>query len=491
MLEMTEMTEEQCSIIGCDLAPGDLLKVIAFAGTGKTTTLVEYAKVRPDLKFLYIAFNKSVQLEAQSKFPSNVTCRTSHALAFRTHGFKHKDRLVPGFKANIVMEALELKNYEDTRFSIDTLNNYLVSIDKKVSKRHIPNNARAFYSENKKRIPNLVEYANRLGRMMCDGSDENIGMLHDGYLKLYQLSNPVLQYDCILLDEAQDINPVTSDIFFSQSRAFNFYSKKASIILVGDSHQQIYSFRGARDALKKFRATKTLYLTQSFRFDNNVARVANMVLETFKDEKEKVKGRPVKKTGKPKWNPKNYTIIARTNSTIFKKAAKLCDKNKIGFIGGVQAYRFNIINDIFNLFTQKPVFDSYIKSFGRYATLKSYAQDVEDLELLSVCGVVEEFEGRIPSLIKRITGKAVDVGEADITLTTAHKAKGLEWDNVLMMDDFQILSIDDQFIDPADSDPDEFNLIYVSMTRAMSNLRFDKKSNIPEFIKLYQRRLAS
>ena len=141
--------------------------------------------------------------------------------------------------------------------------------------------------------------------------------------------------------------------------------------------------------------------------------------------------------------------------------------------------------------TKKPVFDTYIKSFGRYAALKSYARDVEDLELLSVCGVVEEFEGRIPSLIKRITGKAVDVGEADITLTTAHKAKGLEWDNVLMMDDFQILSIDDQFIDPADIDPDEFNLIYVSMTRAMSNLRFDKKSNIPEFIKLYQRRLAS
>jgi len=72
-------------------------------------------------------------------------------------------------------------------------------------------------------------------------------MLHDGYLKLYQLSNPVLQYDCILLDEAQDINPVTGEIIFSQSRAFNFYSKKTSIILVGDSHQQIYSFRGARD----------------------------------------------------------------------------------------------------------------------------------------------------------------------------------------------------------------------------------------------------
>ena len=123
---MIDITNEQKRIIECDLVPGETLKVIAFAGTGKTTTLVEYTKARPGMKFLYIAFNKSVQVEAQKKFPSNVTCRTSHALAFRANGFKHKDRLVPGLKANIVMEALDLKNYEDARFTIDTLTNYLI-----------------------------------------------------------------------------------------------------------------------------------------------------------------------------------------------------------------------------------------------------------------------------------------------------------------------------------------------------------------------------
>ncbi len=58
--------------------------------------------------------------------------------------------------------------------------------------------------------------------------------------------------------------------------------------------------------------------------------------------------------------------------------------------------------------------------------------------------------------------------DATITLTTAHKAKGLEWDFVCLYDDFNA--------DPLapDTDPgkrdDELNLIYVAVTRAMKIL---------------------
>ena len=56
------------------------------AGTGKTTTLVKYAEQRPHLRFLYVAFNKSVASEAQRRFPSNVACKTVHSLAFNEVG---------------------------------------------------------------------------------------------------------------------------------------------------------------------------------------------------------------------------------------------------------------------------------------------------------------------------------------------------------------------------------------------------------------------
>lgn len=479
-----KLTDEQTAIAQCDVEPGEILKIVAFAGTGKTTTLVEYAKARPHMRFLYIAFNKSVQLEATDKFPRNVICRTSHALAFRTHGYKHKGRIVTGFKANTVMDVLHLDQYEDARFTIDTLYNYLVTAAPKVAKWHIPYQANAFYEQRKEAMPDFVAWANKLGRLMCDPSDDQIGMLHDGYLKLYQLSNPILNYDCILLDEAQDINPVTTAFVLSQAND-NGGSKPASIILVGDSHQQIYSFRGARDTLKKIKSPKTMHLTQSFRFDNNIARIANMVLNTFKKEELKIVGTQVRRAHKPKWNPKKYTLIARTHAGVFDQAAKLANLSKIGFIGGIGGYRLNTIKDVFRLYQGivDRIHDRYIKRFMRYGNLKSYAKTVEDVELLSICKVVETHHANIPRLVDRIYRKAVKLDEAEIILTTAHKSKGLEWDNVLLKDDFPALVENNELVDPSDLEQDELNLIYVAMTRTVHNLRFQKECSIPAFIR--------
>jgi F-box protein 18 (helicase) len=115
---MFELTQEQKDIVSCDLLPGQILKVIAFAGTGKTSILVEYAKARPHMRFLYIAFNKSVQNEARKKFPSNVTAKTSHAIAFRSHGYMHQDRIVTSFKSSLVKEVLGLDSFEDSKYLI-------------------------------------------------------------------------------------------------------------------------------------------------------------------------------------------------------------------------------------------------------------------------------------------------------------------------------------------------------------------------------------
>jgi ABC-type phosphonate transport system ATPase subunit len=59
--KMPKLTDEQARIEQFDLKPGEILKVMAFAGTGKTTTLAAYAKARPDMRFLYVAFNKKKQ----------------------------------------------------------------------------------------------------------------------------------------------------------------------------------------------------------------------------------------------------------------------------------------------------------------------------------------------------------------------------------------------------------------------------------------------
>ncbi|WP_336165601.1 UvrD-helicase domain-containing protein [Acinetobacter ursingii] len=64
-------------------------KLIAFAGTGKTTTLIHCSSALQQLGKLglYLSFNKKMADEANQKFAeyglNSVTCSTFHSLAYR------------------------------------------------------------------------------------------------------------------------------------------------------------------------------------------------------------------------------------------------------------------------------------------------------------------------------------------------------------------------------------------------------------------------
>ena len=83
---------------------GQSFKVIAYAGTGKTSTLQMMSNAMPERRGMYLAFNKAIANEAQSKFHRNVNCRTFHSLAYRSvpRGVTDKlrlPRLSPSFLA--------------------------------------------------------------------------------------------------------------------------------------------------------------------------------------------------------------------------------------------------------------------------------------------------------------------------------------------------------------------------------------------------------
>ena len=64
-------TAEQLRIIHHPLSKErrDLIKIVAFAGTGKTTTLVRLTENYPNLRFLLVVYNKSVRIQAEQQFP--------------------------------------------------------------------------------------------------------------------------------------------------------------------------------------------------------------------------------------------------------------------------------------------------------------------------------------------------------------------------------------------------------------------------------------
>ena len=84
---------------------------------------------------------------------------------------------------------------------------------------------------------------------------------------MWALTQPRIDADFLLLDEAQDTNPVVEQIFLAQR-------DHAQLVMVGDSAQAIYDWRGARDVMTGFDGTQ-LTLSQSFRFGPHLAEEAN------------------------------------------------------------------------------------------------------------------------------------------------------------------------------------------------------------------------
>ncbi|HXO77027.1 MAG TPA: UvrD-helicase domain-containing protein, partial [Puia sp.] len=242
------LTKEQIDIVQ---SSGDI-KINAVAGSGKTTTLIEYARARPGEKILYLAFNRAVKLEAERKFAekgaSNVRVETAHSLAFSQvikSGYTLKK---DGYKTPEIVEILGLNNL-DGRHTEHILANHIIAF---VS--YFCNSDRSRVQElNFEDVVNdpaakqfAVNFKDEIlyqTRVFLDKMNKGeVPVLHDFYLKKYQLSRPVLYYDTILFDEGQDASESMLDIFLSQ---------KATKVIVGDSHQQIYGWRYAVNSLEK------------------------------------------------------------------------------------------------------------------------------------------------------------------------------------------------------------------------------------------------
>ena len=448
-----KLTGEQEAVVKSDAKD---LVIRAFAGACKTSTLRAYARSRPEKRFLYLAFNRAAAREAEATFPANVTCRTMHALAFAATG-RHYQEKIGVLRPMDVVSAYQATTLQ-ARHAIMTLERYLISADEDLGEQHViqdvPEESRRLY----------VVAARNLWRDMRDAGNP-LPMTHDGYLKLYQLSKPDLssRYDAILFDEAQDANPVIADIVLSQ---------RCGRILVGDRHQSSYAFRGCIDAMGMLDGAEEHHLTQSMRFGPHVADAASHLLRAFKAEPREVVGLGQMDPSPASVDPSRpYAVICRTNATVFDHAVSLLDKRKVHFLGGIEEYPFKKLLDVYCLMRGEAgkVRDPAYRGFRSFAELERYAQEANDLEIMAQIGVVKRYGGDLPGLVRRVQASAIEsANDAHVLLCTAHRSKGLEFDQVVLADDFaDLVGPDGRLLS---SSPAAFmqdvNLQYVALTRA-------------------------
>lgn len=290
---------------------------------------------------------------------------------------------------------------------------------------------------------------------------------HDAYLKLFQHYGPDLSKHryTILFDEAQDVNPVASAFVLSQP---------CCIVLIGDRYQQLCRLQVADNTLSSPRLEQAnrLWLTTSFRFGPGGAQMANLQLV--------MSGEEMKVTDSCEDNdvvtylPANippYSVLCRTVFGVIgaELSASLQEK-KIFWMGGVGGYKMEELEDLYWFSAdmlermQSPCIRKDFRDFEEYCTIAKVTLDVEMNQGIRLLG--EYF----PQPQKRVIMRRQVVThekDAQVTVSTTYRSKGLEWDVVVLNEDFCDIT------DPplyAEERQDEINLLNVTMIRVRNIL---------------------
>lgn len=474
------LTPEQLDILD---STGDL-RIDAVAGSGKTTTLIEYARTRPaHSRILYLAFNRTVREEARRKFTEcglpGVDVETAHSLAFRHTRHLRQSEVRPGYKVHELAELLGISAAGEGHLGF-------------VLASHVDRFAQYFCNSAAARVQSLnyldivmdaaagefvtryyaqIEHLTRTFLAQMDRGQTP--MIHDFYLKKFQLSAPILSYDHILFDEAQDASPAMLDVVLRQP---------AVRLVVGDVHQQIYGWRHAVNSMQRV-PFPVKRLSASFRFPQAIADLAMRSLDR-KHILAPVDPVVIRGMGKPK-SVRTRATIARTNTGLLKKAIDHITLTKgrgtVYFEGNINSYTYAdegaSLYDILNLHNGQHdrIRDKLVSTMRSMGDLEDYVEQTDDKQLGMLMDLVATYGNEIPERIATLKRMHVDDDKkhtADMVFSTVHRCKGLEYDEVRIAEDFvtdEALSKQlEQDGSPAQRSrlTEELNLLYVAITRA-------------------------
>ena len=457
-------TNEQLAVVDA-ASRGDDIVVKAYAGTGKTSTMQLVADRLYRNRICYLAFNREIVISARKRFPENVICSTIHSLAYKAVGYEYEQQLKIRMTGSRVAKLMALDTIQLPSINalgdpiltptalgrqiMRCIERYCASSDLEIGAQHVVPLPCETQRDALLTVlyDIIVNFAQKTWRNMVE-KKPGFGMTHDGYLKIWALQRPNMGYDVILLDEAQDTTSLVIDLLRQQQK------HGTQIVVVGDSYQQIYAWRGAVDALERFPADSTCYLTESFRFGKAIAEAANKVLkEGLKAERGIIGNAGIKDKVNVKMKHPD-AILVRTNANLFCHMLALMKANIPFYIRGDIKKTRSLLEGIIKIRNGQTSDIIELAGINSWRELKEIADENIDPEISRLVKIVEEKKGDI--VLQALDKMARDRSETGIVLTTAHQAKGLQWNNVYVADDF--LS--------NDMSPAELNLVYVAVTRA-------------------------
>lgn len=468
---------------------GKDVTISAGAGCGKSSTLEMVAR-STDKTGLLIAFNRSVAEDAARKLHgTSTTALNTHRIAY---AWARNDDI-----GKIVLEKMPLSNrvrrdqisrafgartfnFRDgdhtaqlmpmgvTDAAIRTLDAFMKDGSAEIGVEHVPyiRGLEGIAVEGKGDVHDaladiIVPMAQRMWQDICTPGKNNMRVTHDAYLKLWAAAKPELPYDFILLDEAQDTNPAVFSVFDSQ---------QAQKISVGDACQQLFAWNGSVNIMEKFHAELHVKLTQSWRFGLAIQDAANIFLDKLNAE-IRLEGNPRVESvieSDAAFDPyKSSSILVRTNAGAIQEVIASLDAGQsTHLIGGNKAF-VALIEAAEKLQSGTKVTHPDFVAFNSWSEVREYANnDPDGMDLKVIVNLVENHGTK--RLLSALDKCEEDEMAAQTVISTVHKVKGREWDQVRLASDFEKRRSNKQ--EKNTLSKEDLMLYYVAVTRAKTLL---------------------
>jgi superfamily I DNA/RNA helicase len=437
------------------------LIVQAVAGAGKTTTLIECVnQIESSKKILLLAHNKSTKDTLKSKIGDNPNVRiyTLHGLAWRM--------FTEHFDYSPIIDDDKYRTYINQNIDNITSDSYkeLSSSSKLIYKSNVfdlVNKARHNLKQSEKEISKLAKkkYGIRLiadeahivSKILKWGSENKETVDYQDLLSFpYEFGYFTKKYlaDIIMLDEAQDASIAQQDVV---SRCFK---RNTRLFAFGDKDQTINSWCGSdtdafehlKDANVFRRDAITLPLTTNYRCGTKIIEYAKRYTDN------NIKPRDGAPDGEIRHNMSLNNVVDG-DMILCRNTAPLMEVYRNGVANGKKMYfrgeelgkNLKIAVDCAYGSTIMEIIFSLKKRLMATWEFLTKEYDLNPKESMTDSKIVSLFDTikTLESLPKSVTTRKElerfikevfsDEGKEGIQLSTIHRAKGLEADNVFIV----------------------------------------------------------
>lgn len=473
--------------------------VDAKAGSGKTSTLCMLADMIPNTaRAAFLAFNRSIADELKRRLPAHVQAATFHSITrsalLRMPQFAHQAnnrQWVNKSKGHMLFDQM-LDSYMDAEqfrrgvLQLVALMKANVLLPNCMEQDMLDLVSRYDIEFDESMADGGVEQGCKMARELLTRNNAELNVIDfdDMLYFAYILNAPVMKYTHLMVDEAQDTNLVQRRLIA------RMLTPTSRAIFVGDPFQAIYGFRGAdseamNNIAEEFACTR-LPLSISYRCPAQIIKLAQRIVPEIEARENAPQG-TVKKLDT--MNLVDFThldlVVCRNTAPLVSlgfrflkahKPVKIMGK-EIGeqLVSLIQKMRAATVEELADKL------DEYTKREVERAMKKRQESKAEQLNdqhdaVISIIEGLPEDARTVYEVIQVIRQLFTDdaIGK-QTTLSTVHKAKGMESHTVYILDGHLMPS---KWAKQPWQQVQETNLKYVAVTRAMDSLYFIESTQI-------------